>query len=169
MSEFLEIKRHINKPDERYRCELLRKEPGRIILRYVSDRAFASSRLGITFPPGCVTLALYRTSRPYVFWAIYSPSAELLGYLIHICKDMEISESSLSYLDMLLDIWFYPDGRRIVLDEDEVEQCLREGLITKAEADYIEAGKEAAVKEFPVNAEEAAALADTLDISGESP
>jgi hypothetical protein len=169
MSEFLEIKRHINKPDERYRCELLRKESGRAVLRYVSDRAFASSRFGVTFPPGCVTLALYWSSRPYIFWAIYSPSADLLGYLVHICKDMEISESSLSYLDMLLDIWFYPDGRRLILDEDEVEECLRAGLITKDDVNYIQAAKEAAVNEFPVNSEEADAIADTLDISNQSP
>ena len=169
MTDFLEIKRHINKPDEEYRCELLKKRPGSVVLSYVSDRAFASSRLGVTFPPRCVTHAFYWKSRPYVFWAIYSPGAKLLGYLVHICTEMEIGESSVSYLDMLLDIWFSPDGAHLVLDEDEVEQCLRRGLITEDDVAYIDASRKAALEDFTINAREAAALAETLDISGHSP
>lgn len=166
MSEFTEIKRHLNKPDERYQCELIRKEPGLVVLKYVSAREYESSGLGITFPPGCVTLAFYRKVRAYVFWAIYGPSGESLGYLIHICRDLKFLDSSLSYLDMLLDIWFYPDGRHVILDESEVQECRREGLLTDQDIAYIGDAKNAAITNFPNDAKEAVALADTLDISG---
>ncbi len=162
---FTEIKRHVNKPTERYECELLVSEPGHAVLRYVSDRTFASAKLGITFPPGCVTIALYWETRPYVFWGIFSPEKELLGYLVHICRDVSISDGSLSYLDMLLDIWFFPDGRHIVLDADEVEECFRAGRLTTEDTQYIEDSKKAAIDDFSVNAEKLRTALAALDIS----
>jgi len=155
---FTEIKHHLNKPTERYECELLVLQPRHAVLRYVSDRAFASKRLGITFPPGCITIALYWETRPYVFWAIYSPSKELLGYLVHICRNVVISESTVSYLDMLLDVWFFPDGSNIVLDADEVEECLRAGLLAEEDKRYIEESKQEALHDFLMNAQEIRAL-----------
>lgn len=169
MSGFTEIKRHLNKPEERYECELLRSELGHVVLEYVSTRAFESSELGISFPPGCVTIALYWESRPYVFWAIYSPAGKLLGFLVHICRELHISSHSLSYLDMLLDIWFFPDGRSELLDEDEVEECLRSGKLSNDDADYILAARDAAIADFPRNVEESAAVAAALDIFARSP
>ncbi|RJP21715.1 MAG: DUF402 domain-containing protein [Candidatus Abyssobacteria bacterium SURF_5] len=165
MSGFLEIKRHLNKPDERYRCELVRREPAKIVLKYRSDRSFQSSKLGVTFPPGCVTLAFYWLDRPYVFWAIYSPEGEPLGYLVHICREMEIFSDSLTYVDLLLDIWFSRDGDYLILDQDEVDDCVRSGKLADADVAYIDAAKEKAIADFPQNAKNATMLAAELDIS----
>ena len=161
-----EIKNHVNKPVERYQCDLLLKEPGHAVLRYVSDRTFASTRLGVTFPPRCVTIAFYWESQPYVFWGIFSPEEELLGYLIHICRDVSIGDDRVSYLDMLLDIWFFPDGTHIILDEDEVEECLRSGKLTEEDREYIESSRKVAIADFEMNAQTLKALSETLDISG---
>ena len=163
--KFTEIKHHLNKPTERYECDLLALEPSHAVLRYVSDRTFASKHLGITFPPGCITIALYWETRPYVFWAIYFPDKKLLGYLVHICKDVVISGTSLTYLDMLLDIWFFPDGKYIILDADEVEECFRAGLLTAQDKQYIEESKQRALDDFVMNAQKAKATSDFLDFS----
>ena len=159
-----EIKRHLNKPTERYECELVRSSPGHLILRYVSDREYAGAAIGLTFPPGCVTIALYWEERPYVFWGIFSPEKELMGHLVHICRDVRVTADSVSYLDLLLDIWFYPDGRHVILDRDEVEKCHQEGVLTDADKRYIEESKEVAIREFAMNAKELSAIADALDI-----
>lgn len=169
LNSFIEIKRHLNKADERYECELIRKEVGRVILKYVSDRPFASSRLGITFPPGCSTLAFYREDRPYVFWAIHLPAGELAGYLVHVCTEIHIADKSVSYLDLLLDIWFFPDGRHVLLDENEVDECLQAGVLSIHDLRYITAAKETAIANFTADAEDAATVAAILDISGGSP
>ena len=150
--EVIENKRHINKPTERYKCDLISMGSGRAALRYVSDSTFVSTRLGVTFPPGCVTLALYEEGKSRVFWGIYSPDAELLGYLVHICRDVAISGDEVDYLDLLLDIWFYPDGRNIILDEDEVAECLESGKLTVEDTAYIEAAKDAALADFSADA-----------------
>ncbi|MBI5115435.1 DUF402 domain-containing protein [Candidatus Poribacteria bacterium] len=157
-----EEKRHLNKPTEYYECELLDSQPGHAVLRYVSDRTFASTRLGVTFPPGCVTIALYWEERPYVFWGVFSPAGGILGYLVHICEKVNIGKESVSYLDMLLDLWFYPDGRHVILDADEVEECLASGLLTTDDKAYIEKAKENAVKDFALNVEELKAFSAHL-------
>lgn len=160
-----EKKHHLNKPTELYECELVRSSPDHLVLRYVSDRKFTSSQIGITFPPGCVTVASYWEARPYVFWAIFSPEKELLGHLVHICRDVSISGDSVSYVDMLLDIWFSPDGGHIVLDRDEVEACHRQGILSDEDKQYIEKSKETALAEFTENAQQLRAIAEALDIS----
>ena len=87
-----------------------------------------------------------------MFWGIYSPDAELLGYFVHICRDVAISDGEVDYLDLLLDIWFYPDGRHVILDEDEVAECLESGRLTAKDAAYIEAAKDAALAGFSADA-----------------
>ena len=164
--KFKEIKHHVNKPTEYYECSLLRRDAGSVVLSYVSDRKFASTRLGITFPPGCTTVAFYWEARPYVFWGIYSPEKDLLGYLIHICRDVAIVDNSVSYLDMLLDIWFYPDGHHAILDADEVEECFRSGRLTQDDKEFIQRSKEVAIEDFAANSESLKAISDKLDISG---
>ena len=161
-----EIKRHLNKPVEKYECDFVREEPGHIVLRYVSDRTFASKRLGITFPPHCITIAFYWETRPYVFWGIYSPDTELLGYLVHICRDVTISNDSVDYLDMLLDIWFFPDGSHIILDEDEVEECLASGRLKADDKEYIDTSAERAIADFAKNKINLKNFAAALDIPG---
>jgi predicted RNA-binding protein associated with RNAse of E/G family len=165
--KFTEIKHHVNKPTEYYKCELVRSEPGHVVLRYVSDRAFSSNKWGVTFPPGCITIAFYWEVRPYVFWTIFSPDKELLGYLVHICRDMAISDDSLTYLDMLLDLWFSPNGKYTILDENEVEECLQSGRLTAKDKEYIEESKEKAVHDFAENAEKVKDFTRLLDIPRE--
>jgi len=165
MRKITEIKRHVNKPDERYECDLILAGPGHAALRYISDRTFGSARLGVTFPPGCITIALYWESRPYVFWGIFSPEGELLGHLVHICRGVDISADTITYLDMLLDLWFYPDGRHIVIDEDEVQECLEAGRLTDEDIAFIDEAKEAALADFEANARKLETFLGALDIS----
>ena len=69
--KFLEIKRHLNKPDEFYTCDLLERGDGFVLLKYVSEKA---GRVGpVAFEPGTVTYAFYRTGCGYVLWRMCGP------------------------------------------------------------------------------------------------
>lgn len=132
-----ETKRHLNKPDESYRCEVLSREPGHLVLRYVSDR---TGRIGEeVFPPGSVTYAHYWGGRGYVAWKMHGPDGHLKGHVFHICRDVRISKDTVDYQDLLLDLWVSPDGRVTVLDEDEVLACREEGSLSQGDLDWIEA------------------------------
>ena len=46
----------------------------------------------------------------------------LKGWYCDICKPAIITQHQISYADLSLDLWVYPDGSKIVYDEDEFNQ-----------------------------------------------
>jgi hypothetical protein len=134
-ADYLEIKRHKNKPEQRFNCELLHREPGYAVLRYVADAPGLIADIHI--PPGSTTIAHYWQQRPYVAWRMFDCTSHLIGSLFHICTHVRILDDHLSYDDLLLDIWIAPDGSLRVLDEDELNTCVETGLVGNAELGYI--------------------------------
>ena len=133
--KILEIKRHINKPDETYWCDLVGRGDDCLVLQYVSER---SGRVGeVNFDPGSVTYAHYRSGRGYVLWRMAGPGGNLKGHLFHICRDQVVGDDWVSYLDLLLDVWIDPAGGLTVLDRDEVEACAASGAVGKGDLAWI--------------------------------
>jgi len=133
--KIIEIKRHLNKPDESYLCDLCKRGKDYVVLKYVSDRP---GRVGdVFFEAGSTTYAYYRTGMGYVLWRISGPDQHLKGYLFHICQDQRVGQERVEYLDLLLDIWIDPDGQIAILDRDEVEACAAKGVIGEQELSWI--------------------------------
>jgi protein associated with RNAse G/E len=133
--KILEIKRHLNKPDETYLCDLLKRNGDWVIVKYVSERP---GRVGaVTFDAGSTTLAYYRTGMGYVIWKMLTPEWRLEGYLFHICQDLHVEHDQVNYLDLLLDVWIDAAGRLTILDRDEVEDCAGKGVIGEKELMWI--------------------------------
>lgn len=133
--KILEIKRHLNKPDESYLCDLSKRGSGYVVLKYVSERP---GQVGdMTFEVGSTTYAFYRTGAGYVLWRMFGPDDNLRGHLFHICRDQQVREDRVEYLDLLLDLWVGTDGQLIILDRDEVEACAAEGLIGEQDLAWI--------------------------------
>jgi hypothetical protein len=139
LKTFVEIKRHLNKPDETYACSLVALEPGHLILRYVSDR---QGRVGpILFAAGSITLAHYWVGRGFVGWRMLGPDGALRGHLFHLCRDVRIAPGTVEYLDLLLDIWVDPVGNATVLDQAEVEEGIDLGHLLESDHAWIRAWK----------------------------
>ena len=133
--KILEMKRHLNKPDESYLCDLLKRGSDYVILEYVSDQP---GRVGsVTFEAGTTTFAYYKTGMGYVIWKILSPRKILKGHLFHICRDQQVQEDRVEYLDLLLDVWIDPEGHMTILDRDELEACAEKGVIGEGEQTWI--------------------------------
>ena len=142
--KILEIKRHLNKPDESYLCDLFRRGSGYIVLKYVSE---SPGRVGaVRFDAGSTTYAYYRTGGGYVLWKMCGPDARLKGYLFHICREQKVWEERVEYLDLLLDLWIDADGRMTVLDREEVKVCAAKGIIGEQDPVWI-AGQEQEITE----------------------
>ena len=134
-TKILEIKRHLNKPDESYLCDLLKRNSEWIIVKYVSERP---GRVGsVTFVAGSTTFAYYRTGMGYVLWKMLDPDDRIKGYLFHICQDLLLENDKVKYLDLLLDIWIDIEGQITILDRDEVEDCKAKGVIGEKELMWI--------------------------------
>ena len=133
--KILEIKRHLNKPDESYLCDLFKRGSGYVVLKYVSERP---GRVGsITFEVGSTTYAYYRTGGGYVLWRMFGPDNKLKGQLFHICRDQQVGEDRVEYLDLLLDLWIDEDGELTILDLDEVDECVAKGVIGEQDLAWI--------------------------------
>ncbi|MGD8262737.1 MAG: DUF402 domain-containing protein [Desulfobacterales bacterium] len=144
--KILEIKRHLNKPDESYVCDLLKRGNDYIILTYVSDR---SGQVGsVTIDAGSTTYAYYRNGMGYVVWKMVTPGRTLNGYLFHICRDLRVGEDKVEYLDLLLDVWIDAEGQLKILDRDEVEECAVKGVIGRSELHWIAQQEQEIVKNW---------------------
>ncbi|MDI9583850.1 MAG: DUF402 domain-containing protein [Acidobacteriota bacterium] len=145
MGKIQEQKRHVNKPDEYYFCDEVHREPGYLVLRYDVTRA---GHIGpFEIPAGSVTIAHYRENTSYVLWEMWGPDRELIGYCYHICLPPEIGKDHVEYLDLLLDLWFGPDGKLTVLDEDEFLQAAIHGDISKEQAELVDCQRKAIEKD----------------------
>jgi predicted RNA-binding protein associated with RNAse of E/G family len=65
----------------------------------------------------------YYTQRWYNIFEIYDRDAgDFKAWYCNVGYPAEVEENIVSYRDLALDLLVYPDGRQIVLDEDEFEQ-----------------------------------------------
>ncbi|MBE0669862.1 MAG: DUF402 domain-containing protein [Anaerolineales bacterium] len=75
----------------------------------------------------------FYTDKWYNIFEIYDrDNGKLKGWYCNITKPAVIEDSSVSYVDLALDLWVSADGEKTVLDKDELEDLeLDEGLMAK--------------------------------------
>jgi predicted RNA-binding protein associated with RNAse of E/G family len=157
---FCEFKRHLDKPDETYMCDLVARGTDWVVLSYVSNRAWEVA--GALLPAGSQTLAFYHTGVAHVLWQMHAPSGNLKGHLFHICRDVQVEERRVSYLDLLLDVWIGSDGVVEILDREDVDMCYREGKLCEADLEAIAAEEKRIVAHWPVLVREMDSLLSDL-------
>jgi len=157
-----ELKLHKNKPAQRFQCRLLLQEPGHSVLWYSAPKAGAIR--DIVLPAGTCTIAHYWNDRGYVLWRMFYPGGALAGTLFHICKDVALSSSRVSYLDLMVDIWVAPDSSVRVLDEDELAAGAAAGLVSADELLWITRQKELILKKYQAIIAEAITIETRIDL-----
>jgi predicted RNA-binding protein associated with RNAse of E/G family len=72
----------------------------------------------------------------WMLWAIYDNNGKIIEWYFDITRKNCIDEKGNPYCDdLFLDIVLMPDGQIIILDEDELQNALDNGKITKDEYD----------------------------------
>ena len=80
----------------------------------------------------------------YALTTMFNEKHEIIQWYLDICNGNKINSLGIPYYDDLyLDVVLLPTGEILLLDEDELEQALRDNDITKAQYDlaYLEAKK----------------------------
>ncbi len=79
--------------------------------------------LGYTvFEYGDSFLERYYWHKWYSIWEVRSHrNGRTKGWYCNICQPIELDGDQLRFVDMELDVFVYPDGRFVILDEDELE------------------------------------------------
>lgn len=78
---------------------------------------------GITLQMNDRFLERYYTDRWYNIFQIHDRADDhIKGWYCNITRPAEISPGRVAYVDLALDLLVYPDGRYLILDEEEFQQ-----------------------------------------------
>jgi predicted RNA-binding protein associated with RNAse of E/G family len=106
----------------RYQGRLVERGADYLILEAFFDREDTQVH-GMMLARGDRFIETYFTDRWYNIFEIYDRADDhLRGYYCNIGFPAEIGEDKLSYVDLALDLLVFPDGRQVVVDEDEFER-----------------------------------------------
>ena len=103
-----------------YEGEVLKREGNSITLQAFFGRE--DTAVGnVVLRKGDRFVETFFTDRWYNIFEIYDgESKKLKGWYCNIGRPANIDEDAVSYVDLALDLWVSPDGKQIVLDEDEL-------------------------------------------------
>lgn len=142
-----EIKRNIGKPDQTFDCRLLHHGGDRLVISYITDRPYAIADIPIA--PRTLTLAYYEENLPYIIWKMITPDGNLFGHYVHLCEQVRITADTVEYRDLLLDLWFSPDGAYRLLDEDELQDAHAKHLISDETVSHVHQTADDIIRDFP--------------------
>lgn len=64
----------------------------------------------------------FALSRPYNAFALFRESGEFQGWYCNVTQPTHVSGGEIHWHDLYVDVIVYPDGRTLVLDEDELAE-----------------------------------------------
>ncbi len=78
---------------------------------------------GVLLRQGDLFVEAYYRDRWYNIFEIHDrDTMETKGWYCNVTCPAQIADGEIRYVDLALDLLVYPDGRQLVLDEDEFEQ-----------------------------------------------
>jgi uncharacterized protein len=105
----------------RYSGKVLQKLDDRIILQAHFNRPDTAFH-GILLKNGDRFVETFFERRWYNIFEIHDRDDDhLKGWYCNISYPPQIGEQTVAYVDLALDLLVYPDGRQLILDEDEFE------------------------------------------------
>lgn len=106
------------------------REGGHVVLRAVwNGPGTVRVADGVVFDMGDVFYEHYYDGKPYGLWQVLAPDEGALKcWYCNISTPAAFGDGAISFRDLLLDVLLYPDGRREVLDRDDLARALGEGL-----------------------------------------
>jgi protein associated with RNAse G/E len=76
----------------------------------------------VVFERGDVFFEYYYFDRWYNVFQIYSRGGVLKGWYCNVTAPARVADGQLTFVDLALDLFVYPDRRFLVLDQDEFDQ-----------------------------------------------
>ncbi|MCC6175080.1 MAG: DUF402 domain-containing protein [Chloroflexi bacterium] len=76
----------------------------------------------VTFVKGDVFYEYYFFDRWYNAFQVYSVDGDLRGWYCNVTMPARVDGDELTFVDLALDLWAYPDGRYLVLDGEEFDE-----------------------------------------------
>lgn len=120
MEELLVVKQNIKGEETwRYTARVVARQDGAVLVEANFDR---DDRLFFDLPlrRGDRFLEAYYSCCWYNIFEIHDRDDDTLkGWYCNVARPAVFSDETVSYVDLALDLLVFPDGRQLVLDEDE--------------------------------------------------
>lgn len=118
--QFIVIKKNIRGEETwRYHGELLERHSDRIILQAFFDREDMQVH-GLFLGKGDRFVETWFTERWYNIFEVHAREDDhIRGWYCNIGMPAHLEGDTISYIDLSLDLLVFPDGRQLILDEDE--------------------------------------------------
>lgn len=106
----------------RYQGQVLQRGENHILLEAKFNREDTPFH-EILLKQGDRFVEIFYTDRWYNIFEIYDrEDNQLKGWYCNVGYPAKINGDEISYIDLALDLLVYPDGRQLVLDEDEFQE-----------------------------------------------
>jgi len=103
----------------RYQGRMLERNDNRIVLEAFFNRSDMDF-YGMFLGKGDRFIETYYNDRWYNIYEIHArESDQLRGWYCNICLPAKFSDSAIYWNDLALDLMVFPDGRQLILDEEE--------------------------------------------------
>lgn len=106
----------------RYDGQILESQPNTLLVEAFFNREDLPFH-GITLKQQDRFIERYYSNRWYNIFAIHDRDDDRLkGWYCNVTRPAEFSPGKIAYVDLALDLLVYPNGKYLVLDEDEFNQ-----------------------------------------------
>ena len=137
----IERKRKADGTIREYRCSLVHRGRGLMVVRYVFDGPAGTFNTPIEIPRRTVSDGWFWERQPYNLYRMHGPDGRLVAHRFDAVADVRLGDGIVEYRDLVLDWWALPDGTVIEEDRDEFEDLSTRGLLS--EGDIAEANRAA--------------------------
>lgn len=134
------IKKNLQQAETwRYSGQILHQDAETVILEAFFDRPDIPF-YGIVLRHGDRFVETYYQNHWYNIFAIYDRDTNRLkGWYCNLSYPAEVKGGELSYVDLALDLLVYPDGRQLILDQDEYHELdLPDEIRQQADSEFQE-------------------------------
>ncbi|MBA4179567.1 MAG: hypothetical protein C0506_03170 [Anaerolinea sp.] len=129
------------KPDgswREYRCTLLHRAPGLVVVRFVMEKGGVIFGTPIEVPPRSVSHGYFWARRPYNLYRMRMADGPLIAHRFDAVTNVIIREDEVSYRDLVLDWWVLPDGAIFEEDHEEFDELRASGALAARDAETAE-------------------------------
>ena len=132
----VEIKTTLAGVEKRFDCRLLAGDARRAVVLWIAPAPMHVH--GIDLPAGTISFGHFWADRHYNVYHWVDGAGGTIGFYFNLADRTRISEATLEWRDLVIDVIGTPAGRLDVLDEDELPERLDPDV-----AAHIEDGKAA--------------------------
>jgi predicted RNA-binding protein associated with RNAse of E/G family len=123
---FTEYKKKLNGEVVKFECTLVKWDEKELIIVYKLPKGV--SIFGNLLPPESISYAYYWSDKSYNVYHWVGPDRQTKLVYVNIADSTTITENSVTWRDLIVDIIIYPTGIYAVLDEIEIPESLDPSL-----------------------------------------